>query len=136
MTNILLVTYQHIGIGLLNAAQHVLGETVGNVKVLEINDKLTAEQMNDMFKGILSSAKNDTLILVDLYGATHANIASKYIQHGHIELISGVNLPMLLRAFNYHDLPINQLTNKLMTLSQEGIVHLSDNNKIDSKNIL
>ncbi len=62
------------------------------------------------------------LVLTDLPGSTPANIASRLRQSTHrIEVISGLNLPMLLRIYNYPQLTLSQLALKALTAGQEGI---------------
>ncbi|HEX19347.1 MAG TPA: hypothetical protein ENG78_00750 [Acidiferrobacteraceae bacterium] len=130
MTNILLLSYHNIGIGMLSAAQHVLGRKPDNIKVIEITDALSTEQIDSMISGIVKTRNHDLVILADLFGSTHANIARRYIDPGHVELIGGYNLPMLIRAINYQQLPVLELVSKLMVLAHEGIIHASHHGDI------
>jgi mannose/fructose-specific phosphotransferase system component IIA len=43
------------------------------------------------------------LLLTDIFGATPSNLALKLLEPGRVEGLTGVNLPMLLRALNYRD---------------------------------
>ena len=62
------------------------------------------------------------LILADVYGATHTNVACRLLVRGRIELITGVNLPMLLRALNYRHLKMDDLIDKALSGGSGGII--------------
>jgi PTS system ascorbate-specific IIA component len=62
------------------------------------------------------------LILADVFGATHTNLACRLLIRGHIELIGGVNLPMLLRTLNYRELPMDEIMDKALAGGCGGIV--------------
>lgn len=115
---------------MLSAAQHVLGRKPDNVKVIEITDALSTEQIDSMISGIVKTCNHDLVILADLFGSTHANIARRYIDSGHVELVCGYNLPMLIRAINYQQLPVLELVSKLMALANEGVIHASHHGDI------
>lgn len=66
---------------------------------LDLFEKTLIKSINQLNTG------DGVLILTDLYGATPSNIAKKIKQHlnAPIEIVTGINLPMLLRIFNYSD---------------------------------
>lgn len=68
------------------------------------------------------------LILTDMYGGTPCNIATSFLQPGHIEIITGVNLPMVLRlacqAGEEASLP--EVARWLQTKSQRSLCLVSD----------
>jgi len=61
------------------------------------------------------------LILTDLYGSTPCNIARKLSQRTNTQIVTGLNLPMLLRVMNYPDLSLDELAEKAITGGQNGI---------------
>jgi PTS system ascorbate-specific IIA component len=61
------------------------------------------------------------LVLTDMYGSTPSNIAFGLLQPGDIHVVSGVNLPMLIRTLNYPSLNLAALTQKAISGGQEGI---------------
>ena len=64
----------------------------------------------------------ELLILTDLYGATPCNIAKHFAQHAKINIIAGVNLPMLIRLLNYSNSSSDELLNKAISGGREGIL--------------
>jgi len=64
------------------------------------------------------------LILTDMYGATPSNIVSELLDPSRV-LVSGINLPMLVRVMNYPDLDLNDLAEKAISGGQDGILALT-----------
>jgi PTS system ascorbate-specific IIA component len=62
------------------------------------------------------------LILTDLYGSTPSNIANRLIDTHNVRVISGANLPMLLRILNYPDMSLEALCDKAADGARDGIV--------------
>jgi PTS system ascorbate-specific IIA component len=65
------------------------------------------------------------LVLTDIYGATPGNIALKLLQPGRVEGISGVNLPMLIRALTYREQGLAVVVEKALSGGTEGVVHMT-----------
>ena len=63
-----------------------------------------------------------TLILTDMYGSTPSNIACDTSERHDIRIVSGLNLPMLIRVLNYPHLSLNELEQKAITGGQDGVV--------------
>lgn len=62
------------------------------------------------------------LVLTDLYGSTPSNIASRLTESHHAAVVSGVNIPMLLRILNYPEMDLEQLCEKAASGACEGVV--------------
>ena len=62
------------------------------------------------------------LIFTDAYGSTPSNIANRLAAIGTSKVIAGVNLPMLLRVFNYPEQSLNELSTIAFTGGQDGII--------------
>ena len=65
------------------------------------------------------------LVLTDIYGATPGNIALRLLQPGRVEGVSGVNLPMLIRALTYRDKGLAVAVEKALSGGTEGVVHMT-----------
>jgi PTS system ascorbate-specific IIA component len=63
------------------------------------------------------------LILSDLYGATPCNLATKLVKPGRVEVVAGVNLPMLVRAFTYRSRGMEQTITKAISGARDGVKH-------------
>jgi PTS system ascorbate-specific IIA component len=65
------------------------------------------------------------LVLTDIYGATPGNIALKLLKPGRVEGISGVNLPMLIRALTYREQGLAAVVEKALSGGTEGVLHMT-----------
>ncbi len=66
-----------------------------SIDLNEDADKLR-KKIEDGIKQLKS--EDGTLILTDMFGGTPSNLSYSFLEEGHIEVISGVNLPILIRA--------------------------------------
>lgn len=62
------------------------------------------------------------LILTDMFGSTPSNIACAVSDRNDIRIVSGLNLPMLIRVLNYPSLSLEELELKAISGGQEGVV--------------
>jgi PTS system ascorbate-specific IIA component len=65
------------------------------------------------------------LVLTDIYGATPGNIALRLLEPGRVEGVSGVNLPMLIRALTYREQGLALAVEKALSGGTEGVVHMT-----------
>jgi PTS system mannose-specific IIA component len=61
-------------------------------------------------------------VLTDLFGSTPSNIANRLLDRHHVNIVSGVNAPMLLRIMNYPDTDLDSLGEIAVTGARSGIV--------------
>ncbi len=123
---VLLVTHGELGAALLDSAQHILG----SYPLPVINCAVTSSEVADTVYHRLRQAWQQVhqgggvLMLTDLYGSTPSNLASLLLPQGQTRLVSGVNLPMLLRVMNYPHLGLDELAIKAASGGAEGIISL------------
>lgn len=121
---ILLVTHCEVGSELLKAATEVLAGCPLRADTLAVNlDDERDQMIRTAHK--LAAALDDgdgLLVLTDLYGSTPSNIARSLGDRHQVRVLSGVNLAMLMRAFNYATLPLDELTKKALDGAREGVV--------------
>lgn len=124
MIGVLLLTHHQIAAGLLAAVEHTLGKRPGQLALVEADYGRPTEELGaQIAKAVAVLDDGDgVLILSDIFGATHTNLACQIVRRGHIELVSGVNLPMLLKVLNYRTLPLDDLIDKALSGGCGGIV--------------
>ncbi len=72
------------------------------------------------------NSEDGILVLTDLYGSTPSNIAARLLNDiAHVRVVTGINLPMLLRILNYSSLPLDQLVQKAVSGGKNGIIEVS-----------
>ncbi len=126
MIGILLITHGPLGETLLASAAHVLGGMQPNATALNIQpgdqtDARLAEAHN-----IIKAIDDGTgvLVLTDIFGATPANISGRLLDSAHIEGLTGVNLPMLVKALAYRHLPLTEVTAKALEGGAQGQIRI------------
>ncbi len=128
MIGILLITHNALGDSLVDCVRHVMGSVPENLKVLSVlaEDDLQCkeEEGRDLMEQL--DTGQGVLVLSDLCGATPYNIGQRLIQPGHAEGITGVNLPMLLRAISYSHMPLVEVTRKALDGGRDCIVSMNN----------
>jgi len=126
MIGILLITHGSFGEALLHNACHVLNRRPERVAQLGVAPQDDPLDMLPLARELLTSVSDaaGTLILTDIFGATPANLALKLLDPGRVEGLTGVNLPMLLRALNYRDRDLSTLLVRARDGGRDGILDM------------
>ena len=98
MIGALIVTHGNLAHELLNAARQIEADVNGMVAVpLEWND--TVDQAREKIAGALEKIgrDRDVIIFTDMFGGTPSNISLSFLEKGRIEIVTGVNLPMVVK---------------------------------------
>ena len=127
MIGILIVAHDTLGESLVRALTHVLGNRPPQFEVLSV--AATDDPVDLLPAARELVARLDTgsgvLILSDLFGATPCNLATKLVKPGRVEVVTGVNLPMLVRAFTYRNRGMEQTIKKAISGACEGVLHIA-----------
>lgn len=120
---ILVITHGQVGHALIDAACNTLGTCPLPVELLSItpknSDTSSLQEQSETLHAQLQG-KDGVIVLTDIYGATPANIGQQLLHHPDTLMISGMNLPMLIRIMNYPDLPLHELAEKAVTGTRDG----------------
>ena len=102
MIGIVIVTHSQLGEAMIEAAEFILGSRPESVVFVSIDLNENAKKLRQKIaKGIKQVNKNKgVLILTDMFGGTPSNLSYSFLDEGNIEVLSGVNLPILIRAIN------------------------------------
>jgi PTS system ascorbate-specific IIA component len=126
MIGILVVSHGAFGESLIHSASHVLGRRPPYLRQLgvTVHDEPEASLVvaRDLVRFLDQGA--GVLVMTDIYGATPSNIAARLLQAGKVEAIAGVNLPMLIRALNYREEPLESVLQKALDGATEGITRM------------
>jgi len=126
MIGILIVSHGAFGEALIHCASHVLGKRPLRVRQVGVT-------MYDDPDAILPQARelartlddgDGVLVFTDILGATPSNIACRLLSPGKVEGVSGVSLPMLIRALTYRNEPLATVVEKVMNASRECTLHI------------
>lgn len=128
MIGILLITHGSYGEALIQNACHVLNKRPLQLNQLGLSpqdDPLDLLPLAQQMLQLVDSGEG-VLVLTDIFGATPANLALKLLQAGRVEGLTGVNLPMLLRALTYRDRGMETLLTRARDGGRDGILNMLD----------
>jgi len=121
--SLLLITHGSVGQSILDTAIAVLGTCPLLTQAIGI--PMNCEREHMLHKATEKVAKlqqgDGVLVLTDMYGATPCNIACE-LKSDQVAVVSGINLPMLIRVLNYPMLALPELIEKAISGGQDGVV--------------
>ena len=123
MVGVILVTHGQFGQHLLEAAQTILGpqEQCAHIAVEGAVDMATL--LTDLKSAVKRMETGEgVIILTDMFGGTPSNISLSLLQPGKVDVLTGVNLPMLLRILGMRDQELTQLAQNAKNAGIQGIV--------------
>ncbi len=120
---ILLVTHEDIGAQLAAVSEAIFKQRTISIALVSVPADIGPEVLGkyaDLIRSAMLAQDNGEglLVLTDVYGATPDNLARYFSTECNARVISGINLPMLLRVLNYAHQPLEQLC---QTASSGGI---------------
>jgi PTS system mannose-specific IIA component len=120
---VLLVTHGEFGAALLDAAQMILGPQQGVAAVSVLVSKGVEDIRAALKSEVLSlNTGKGVIVLTDLFGGTPTTLSLSLLKDGNIEVVAGVNLPMLLKVLQDRTLSLSELAAKAKGAGQQGIV--------------
>jgi len=102
MIGILIVTHRQLGDALIDCTEFILGNRPDALDAISIDLSENAGDLRHKLESGIKKLKADggVLILTDMFGGTPSNLSYSFLEDGRIEVISGVNLPMVIKAVN------------------------------------
>ncbi|HUP93159.1 MAG TPA: PTS fructose transporter subunit IIA [Solimonas sp.] len=121
---LLLVTHGKLGHYLLDCMRDMIGALPLNADVLEVRRVQAHEVLIGQGRRMLErlDSGEGVLMLTDAFGSTPSNIANKLMANERTRVVSGVNLPMLVRILNYPSAKLPEMTQNAVDGGQRGII--------------
>ena len=121
---LLLITHNDLGHYLLDTASGILGSCPVRTRSLKVPASCDPDKVLENAGALYRELDqgDGVLVLTDLYGSTPSNIAARLLDKCNILVISGVNVPMLVRILNYPTCSLEELANKALTGAHDGVV--------------
>jgi PTS system ascorbate-specific IIA component len=134
MIGVLLVTHGEIGTALLASASQILGAPPAQVSTLSVWRQDDPDDLILRARELLEQidAGDGVLILTDIFGATPGNVVSRLLQDNHIEGVSGVSLPMLLRVLTSRNGSVTAAVKRAVSGGSDGVVHMNSDRCLDA----
>ena len=98
MIGLVIVTHGLLGQEMISALEHVVGRQA-NITAVCIGPDDDMEQRRQQILDSVAGAEegNGVVLLTDMFGGTPSNLAISLMKAGKVEVIAGINLPMLIR---------------------------------------
>ena len=124
MIGIVVVTHSLLGESLIETAEFILGAPVENVVSVSINVQKDVDELRIKVADAIKNVDTDggVLILTDMFGGTPSNLSYSFLEDGKVEVISGVNLPVLIRAVGLQkEADLSKVAQNLVTSGKRSI---------------
>lgn len=127
MIGILIIAHGSLGESLLHCANHVFGGHPPHVASMGVALHDEPTTILPQVKALVAKLDqgDGVLILSDMYGATPCNVCCRLLEAGRVDVVAGVNLPMLVRVLNYRNEPLSVLVEKAISGGREGVIEVS-----------
>jgi len=129
MIGIVLIAHARIASEMLTAAEHVLGKQ-SLIMPLNVEDSDRADQLHEELLQMVrqTNTGDGVLVFADMFGGTPCNVALSVINEGNVEVISGFNLPSLIKAISLRQQPgsLHELAREVVSSGQQYICLASD----------
>jgi mannose PTS system EIIA component len=125
MVNFIIVTHGEFGAYLVEAAESIVGRQASGVRAISISSRVSVPEIKARVEKALDelAGPDGVILFSDMPGGTPSNLAFPLIKdRAKVEMLSGVNLYMLVSAFNNRDrLPLARLVEKVMADGQKSM---------------
>ena len=115
MIGIIIITHGNLALELKSAMEYILG-IQKNIEIISIKSDDDLEIKKADLEELIEKVNENigTIILTDMFGGTPSNLAMSFLEVGKVEIISGANLPMLVKLIGLRD------SNDLQKVAQES----------------
>ena len=127
-TRIFILAHAPLAHALRECALHVLADSALEVLALDVQPEAPPDTTLAAARHLLyPDADRPTLVLTDVLGATPCNVAQRLVQGSgcNARLVTGVNLPMLLRAISYSGEPLEVVAERAVVGGAQGVMQLT-----------
>lgn len=118
-----IVSHGQLANELLSAAETVVGD-ISHVTAVSIGWHDDVEMAQDQVKRAIASVSDGAgvLVMTDMFGGTPTNIAAMFLKDGEVEIVTGVNLPMVIKlASNNKELSLSELAQQVESQGKQSI---------------
>jgi PTS system mannose-specific IIA component len=128
MIGILLLTHAPLGNAFIEAATHVFRARPERMEAIDVRADQDPVEVNRVAKEVIARLDDGSgvLVITDVMGGTPSNCTLRLGEPGHIEVIAGISLPMLLRALTYRNDTLDVVVEMALAGGQSGAVRVDN----------
>lgn len=126
MNGILIIAHAPLASALRQCVLHVFPDSADAVLSLDVQPNVPPEESLAQARAMVRQLDQpNTLVLTDVFGATPCNVAQRLVDGLHSKLITGVNLPMLLRTVSYRHETLDALVSRALIGATQGVIQVA-----------
>lgn len=126
MNGFLIIAHAPLASAFLQCVQHVFPDHAAGVLALDVQASASPEDTLAEARCLLAQLGTPTaLVLTDIFGATPCNVAQKLVDNVNTQLVTGLNLPMLLRAVCYRSESLEALVTRALAGASQGVMQVA-----------
>ncbi len=127
---ILIISHNGIGAAIYGTATFMIQNSPLNIKLLSADRGSDPDELLEVAKQLIREldTRDGVLVLTDLLGSTPSNVAHRLHEYATVNIVTGLNLSMLIRVLNYPNLNLAELTDKAYSGGIDGVVMDHHNN--------
>ncbi|MFD2367467.1 PTS sugar transporter subunit IIA [Pseudoduganella sp. GCM10020061] len=124
MVGILLLTHAPLGQAFMSAVEHVFRGPTEHFEAIDVQPDQDLAEVNKLATAAIRRVDDGdgVLVITDIKGGTPANCCDMLANAGHVEVIAGISLPMLLRAITYRRDSLDVVVEMALAGGQNGVV--------------
>jgi mannose/fructose-specific phosphotransferase system component IIA len=124
MFRFLLITHGNLGQSLVECVENNLQKNCNNIiDIISLNSSDIDLTRKELDKYINKNKDCEIIILTDLYGASSSNIVKKHTSQENVYAISGLNLPMLMKAVTLKTNDIQIMVDEIIKCGNKSIIN-------------
>lgn len=124
MVGLVIATHGQLGRELLAAVEMIIGP-VRNARAIGVSRESSLEDIRIEMQAAIQAVGTEgqgVIIMTDMFGGTPANVGLTFLEPDHVEVLTGINLPMVLKFFNSQEnIGLDELAGILKTYGQQSI---------------
>ena len=124
MFRFLLITHGNLGQSLIKCVENNLQKNYDNIiDNISLNSSDIDVTRKELDVYVNKNKDCEIIILTDLYGASSSNIVKKHTSQENVYAISGLNLPMLMKAVTFKTNDIQIMVDEIIKCGNKSIIN-------------
>ena len=126
MNGIFIIAHAPLASALRQCVLHVFPDNAPGVAALDVQPNMPPEETLAQARIMMAQlGTSHALVLADVFGATPCNVAQKLVDGVHSKLITGINLPMLLRTISFRHESLDALVARALIGATQGVMQVA-----------
>ena len=130
MNAILIIAHAPLAHALRQCALHVFPDCGAHLAAIDVQPNMPPEETQATARIAVEQLRrvegvDGVLVLTDIFGATPSNVAQKLVDGVSSRLITGINLPMLLRSVSYRNETLDALVSRAVVGGTQGVMQVA-----------